>query len=59
MVYEAAMPLATQQILTEVQASPEGDVRYPSFDEGDWAETAREEHLGDQTPWLVRWLQRR
>ena len=57
-VYDVAMPHATDQILTEVQASPEGDTRYPDFDEADWRETRREEHLDDETPWLVRWLER-
>ena len=31
-VYAAALPLATEQILTEIQLEPEGDVRYPDFD---------------------------
>lgn len=58
-VYDVAMPRATHQILTEVQTEPEGDTYYPEFDETDWRETERVEHLADETPWLVRWLERR
>lgn len=58
-LYEVAMPHATHQILTEVQLEPDGDRHYPGFDEAAWHETARVEHLGDQTPWLIRWLERR
>lgn len=43
-VYAAAMPYADQQVLTRVHRSPEGDVHYPSYDEREWIETAREEH---------------
>ena len=43
-VYRAAMPYATEQVLTRVRLAPEGDVRYPAYDEGGWVETAREEH---------------
>ena len=57
-VYEVAMPHATHQILTEVQTEPEGDTHYPAFDEGAWRETACEDHLDDETPWLIRWLER-
>lgn len=57
-VYNVAMPHATHQILTEVQAEPDGDTHYPEFDEGAWRETDRVEHLDHQTPWLIRWLKR-
>lgn len=30
--------------LTEVDASPEGDVYFPAFDEADWIEVRREAH---------------
>ena len=43
-VYEAALPHATDQVLTRVHLSPEGDVRYPEYDESAWTETARERH---------------
>lgn len=57
-VYDAAMPYATHQILTEVQLEPQGDTHYPAFDEGAWRETARLDHSDDETPWLIRWLER-
>lgn len=55
-VYEAAFPHATHQVLSEVQLEPEGDTFYPDFDEADWVEEHREEHLDDEIPWLIRWL---
>lgn len=57
-VYDAAMPYATHQILTDVQIDAEGDTLYPIFDEAEWIETEREKHLDDPTPWVVRWLAR-
>lgn len=57
-VYHVAMPHATHQILSEVQIEPEGDTHYPEFDEAQWHETARIGHLDDDTPWLIRWLER-
>ncbi|MFC4786290.1 dihydrofolate reductase [Nocardioides sp. MAHUQ-72] len=41
-VYAAAMPLADEQVITEVHRDPEGDVLYPSFDPSEWTETRRE-----------------
>ena len=58
-VYAAAMPLATDQILTEVHAEPEGDTHYPDFDEAEWRETAREGHLDNDPAYEIRWLERR
>lgn len=57
-VYVDAMPLATDQILTEVHAEPEGDTHYPEFAESEWHETRREEHLENDPPYEVRWLVR-
>ena len=57
-VYREAFPHATHQILSEIQLDPEGDTFYPSFDEDAWTETEREEHLDDEVPWLIRWLDR-
>ena len=45
-VYRLAMPLADEQVLTEVHCSPDGDAYYPAFDRHDWTETAREPHEG-------------
>ena len=53
-VYEAAMPLATHQVLTEVHLSPEGDTHYPDFDRSEWKETRREERDGYAWVWLER-----
>ena len=58
LVYVAALPLATHQILTEVHATPEGDTHYPEFDEAGWRETAREEHHDHDPAYEVRWLER-
>ena len=37
-IYELALPLATDQILTLVPLDADGDVRYPAYDTGDWVE---------------------
>jgi dihydrofolate reductase len=57
-VYRVALPLASDQILTEVHASPEGDTHYPEFDESQWQETRREGHLENDPPYEIRWLRR-
>ena len=41
-IYALAMPLADQQVLTEVHRSPDGDAVYPPFDRAEWVETRRE-----------------
>jgi dihydrofolate reductase len=43
-IYREGLAHATHIHLTEVHASPEGDVVLPSFDPTIWHETAREEH---------------
>ena len=53
-VYAAALPLADEQILTEVHRAPAGDTFYPSFDRSDWVETAREVRDGYDWVWLRR-----
>ena len=58
-VYRDALPVATEQVLTEVDAEPEGDTHYPAFDESEWTETRREEHLDHDPAYVVRWLERR
>lgn len=57
-VYSAAWPWATDQILTEVAAEPEGDTWYPDFAESAWRETRREEHPDSDPAYVVRWLAR-
>ncbi|HYO39829.1 MAG TPA: dihydrofolate reductase [Nocardioidaceae bacterium] len=54
-VYEAALPHATSQLLTEVHQSPEGDTSYPDVDRSVWQETWREPR--DGFDW-VRWERR-
>jgi dihydrofolate reductase len=58
-VYRDALPVATDQILTEVHASPSGDTHYPDFDEADWLETRREDHPEHDPAYDIRWLRRR
>jgi dihydrofolate reductase len=43
-IYRAGLAHATHIHLTEVHASPEGDVVLPPFDPSIWRETVREEH---------------
>lgn len=42
-VYEQFLPLADRLVLTEVHATPEGDVRFPDWDRDAWREVARED----------------
>jgi dihydrofolate reductase len=57
-VYRDAIALATDQVLTEVHTEPEGDTHYPEFDEAEWRETRREQHLENDPPYEIRWLER-
>ncbi|MGL5927826.1 MAG: dihydrofolate reductase, partial [Dermatophilaceae bacterium] len=45
-VYAEAMPFAHRLLVTEVDAEPEGDVRFPPIDPAAWRETARDPHDG-------------
>lgn len=42
-LYAEALSRAARLYVTEVQASPEGDVRFPSFDPSQWREVSRSE----------------
>jgi dihydrofolate reductase len=53
-VYAEALPLATEQVISEVPLSPEGDAFYPDFDRSAWLETAREVFDGYERVRLVR-----
>lgn len=53
-VYAAAMPLATEQVISEIPLEPEGDVHYPVFDRFAWTETRRDELDGFDRVWLRR-----
>ena len=43
-IYALALPHADRLHLTEVEAEPEGDVRFPAFDRAAFRETFREAH---------------
>ena len=45
-VYEAALPYADEQLLSEIELEPEGDTYYPDFDRAAWPEVSREHHEG-------------
>jgi len=45
-VYVDAMPYAQRLLITEVDQSPEGDVRFPDIDISEWREVSREAHDG-------------
>jgi len=47
-LFELALPRAQRVYLTEVDASPEGDVTMPALDEAAWVETRRESHPAGQ-----------
>ena len=53
-MYAEALPLAAEQIISEVPLEPEGDVFYPDFDRNAWLETDRERFDGFDRVWLER-----
>jgi dihydrofolate reductase len=53
-VYAAALPLAIEQVISEIPLEPEGDVHYPAFDRHQWTETRRDELDGFDRVWLRR-----
>jgi dihydrofolate reductase len=53
-LYEQALPLATHQVLTEVDLAPEGDAHYPEFDLHEWVEVRREPRDGFTWVWWER-----
>jgi dihydrofolate reductase len=53
-IYEQALPLATHQVLTEVDLAPDGDALYPEFDLTEWVETRREPREGFTWVWWER-----
>jgi dihydrofolate reductase len=53
-VYTQALPLATHQVLTEVDLEPDGDAHYPEFDLDEWVETSREPRDGFTWVWWER-----
>jgi dihydrofolate reductase len=53
-VFAAALPKASRILLTEIHASPEGDVTLPPFSPQEWRETAREPAPGHSYVTLER-----
>ncbi|KAA1426623.1 dihydrofolate reductase [Nocardioides antri] len=51
-VYDAALPYADVQVISEVHQSPEGDTHYPEFSRKRWREVSREPREGFD---IVRW----
>jgi dihydrofolate reductase len=45
-VYRAALALADRMELTEVDAEPDGDTRFPPVDWSQWREVSRDSHPG-------------
>ena len=43
-IFEATLPRAKRLYITEVDAAPDGDVYFPTFDPADWVETLNESH---------------
>ena len=53
-IYTLALPYATHQVLTEVDASPPGDAFYPHYPVDEWAVVRRESGEGCEWLWLER-----
>jgi dihydrofolate reductase len=54
-VYAEAMPLASEQIISEVPLTPEGDAFYPEIDPAVWEVVEREPFDGyERVTWLRR-----
>jgi dihydrofolate reductase len=61
-LFEKALPRAKQLYLTEVEATPDGDVMFPAFDEGAWTEVSSEAHPAgekDDHGFVFRLLERK
>jgi dihydrofolate reductase len=56
-VYEAALQVATHQVLTEVHRSPAGDATYPDFSRDEWQEVRRVARPDLGLDWV--WWERR
>jgi len=60
-IYMAALELADRLYLTDVDAAPDGDTRFPEIDETGWTEVRREAHPageGDDHAFVFRRLDR-
>jgi dihydrofolate reductase len=46
-LFSAALPLADELLLTEIDLDVDGDTFFPKLDQGQFEETSREEHVSD------------
>jgi len=46
-IFAAALPLADELVLTEIDLEVEGDTFFPDWDRGEFRETSRESHVSD------------
>ena len=53
-VYAAALAVADEQVVSEVDLEPEGDAFYPAYDAGEWVEASREAFEGYERVVLTR-----
>lgn len=53
-VYAAAMPYATEQVLSLVHLRPPGDVCYPAYEASEWSVSATEPHEVYERVFLTR-----
>ena len=53
-VYAEALPLATEQVISEIPLEPPGDCFYPDFDRRQWVETRRDVLDGYERAWWRR-----
>lgn len=54
LVYDEALHVADEQVLTWVHQTPVGDTFYPDFDPADWVEQRRETFPDRDVVWLTR-----
>jgi len=56
-VFRSTLPRADRMELTQVHATPPGDVWFPEFAMQDWREVARMEHAADERhPWAMTFV---
>ncbi|MBB6325626.1 dihydrofolate reductase [Algoriphagus iocasae] len=47
-IYKQTIGIADELVITEVEASPEGDTYFPEIDLNNWKEVSRESHPADE-----------
>jgi dihydrofolate reductase len=47
-IYKQTLPIADELVLTEVEATPEGDTYFPEFDKDNWKISYSEYHPADE-----------